>query len=566
MNHYQSLKPPALTLLRLSLFVVLSVSIAVASASRALAQASAVTVVNAASYTFDAIAPDSLAAAYGLFNTTGGQTFVAQSVPLPTTLGGVTVTVGSIASGLLAVSPGQINFLMPSLASDGPIQIIVTNADGTRREGSINVQRAAPGIFTSRGSGIGALAGLTTTDGVNFQFTFNPDGSEREVSAGTRERPNFLVIFVTGLRNAPAANPNDANGVAEAVTATIQGVPATVLYAGRGGFAGQDQVNLVIPPELSGLGTVRVRLVVAGRVSNHTTIRIGGQPPAIRATPIEANSTVAGVLSADDQIQDAGDGSGRTYFFDAYRLRTTTANTTVAVDLRSVQFDATVMVFRQDTNSAPTLLASDDQTGGMGNGTDENTNALLLTVLREPGDYLILATSADSDPNAVGQYQLSVRTGVLQQLSYGTTTSGATIAPEDLQTSAADLLDAYWFTGTAGDVVQIRMTSTAFDSFLILNAETGDLVNFDDNNGGGPQGRDSLLTQTLRRSGIYIIIATPFEPNRTGAYTLSINRLNTLVEGDEAVCIEGRKWQPNSNLTEPQFDRYASRRFVLVEQ
>jgi uncharacterized protein (TIGR03437 family) len=565
MNHYQSLKPPALTLLRLSLFGLLSVSIAVASASQALAQAGAVTVVNAASYTFDAIAPDSLAAAYGSFNTTGGQTFVAQTVPLPTTLGGVRVTVGGIDCGLVVTSPGQINFVMPSLANDGSTPVVVTNADGSTRTGTINVQRVAPGIFTSRGSGIGALAGLTTTDGANFQLTFNPDGSEREVSAGTRERPNFLIFFTTGLRNAPAANPNDANGVAEAVTATIQGVPATVLYAGRGANLGQDQVNLVIPPELAGLGTVRVRLTVAGRVSNHTTIRIGGQPPPIRAVAIEANSTVTGVLSADDQVQGAGDGSGRTYFFDAYRLRTTAANTTVAIDLRSVHFDATVMVFRQDTNGALTLLAADDQTGGMGNGTDENTNALLLTVLREAGDYLIFATSADGDPNAIGQYQLGVRTGVVQPISYGTTTSGASIANTDLQTSAGDFLDAYWFAGNAGDYVQIRMSSTAFDSFLILDAENGDLVEFDDNSGGGPQGRDSLVTKRLAASGNYIIIATPFEPNRTGAYTLTLNRLGSaLAEGGEQAVVAGREWRPGRSQREPQFERYASRRVISI--
>ncbi|MGH9767518.1 MAG: hypothetical protein ACREAB_08810, partial [Blastocatellia bacterium] len=348
MKGHQFLKALALSLLRLSLLALpglLSVSVTVAGASRALAQGGAVTVVNAASYTFDAIASDSIAAAYGAFNTTGGQNFFAQSFPLPTTLGGVRVRVGGIDCGLIAVVPsaGQINFLMPSLGADGSTPVVVTNADGSTRSGAINAQRVAPGVFTSRGSGVGALAGLTTTDGANFQLTFNPDGSEREVSAGTRQRPNYLIFFATGLRNAPAANPNDANGMAEAVTATIQGVPATVLYAGRGGFAGQDQINLVIPPELAGLGTVRIRLSVAGRASNVTTIRIGGQPPPIMAQTIEANSPVNGALAADDQIQVAGDGSGRTYFCDAYRLRTTAANTTVAIDLRSVQFDAVVM-------------------------------------------------------------------------------------------------------------------------------------------------------------------------------------------------------------------------------
>jgi hypothetical protein len=247
-------------------------------------------------------------------------------------------------------------------------------------------------------------------------------------------------------------------------------------------------------------------------------------------------------------------------------MTATAANTTVALDMRSVHFDAVVMVARQATDGSLTPVAADDQTGGMGNGTDENTNALLLAVLRDSGDYLVFVTSADGEPNAVGQYQLSLRTGLLQQISYGTTTSGAAIANTDIQTSAGDFLDAYWFAGNAGDFIQIRMASTAFDSFVILNADNGDLVEFDDNSGGGPQGRDSLVTQSLRRNGNYIIIATPFEPGRTGAYTLTLNRLNSAADGEEFAKAEGRSWAPVRSLTETQFDRYASRRIVSIER
>jgi hypothetical protein len=158
-----------------------------------------------------------------------------------------------------------------------------------------------------------------------------------------------------------------------------------------------------------------------------------------------------------------------------------------------------------------------------------------------------------------------VRTGVVQPISYGTTTSGASIANTDLQTSAGDFLDAYWFAGNAGDYVQIRMSSTAFDSFLILDAENGDLVEFDDNSGGGPQGRDSLVTKRLAASGNYIIIATPFEPNRTGAYTLTLNRLGSaLAEGGEQAVVAGREWRPGRSQREPQFERYASRRVISI--
>ncbi|MBS1792034.1 MAG: hypothetical protein JST85_30285 [Acidobacteria bacterium] len=537
------------------------------------AQAQAVTLVNAASYATDALAPESLAAAYGSFVTTGNQTFVASSLPLPASLGGVRATIGGIDAGMIVASPGQLNLVVPQNALDGLNTVIVTNADGSIRMGTVIIQRAAPGIFTSRGSGIGAAVAFTTNDGVNLTPTYNTsDGSEREISAGTKDKPNYLILFVTGVRNAVAANPNDTNGVAESVTATIQGVPAQVTYAGRSGnFAGLDQINLIIPPELSGIGLARVRLNISGRVSNAPTILIGGQAPPIRATALTAGTNIFGVLSADDQIQTAGDGSGRTYYFDAYRVTTTAPNTPVIADLRSQQFDATVMVAQQRTDGSLNFIAADDQTGGLGNGKDDTNNALLLTVLPTPGDYLLFVTSADSEQNATGSYRLFFGTGGLQQINYSATPINAAIASSDLQTSAGDYLDAYWFAGTAGDVVQIRMNSTAFDSFLILNAANGDLIDFDDNSGGGSQGRDALLTYSLRRSGNYVILATPFAPGITGAYTLTVNRLNSLTAASEEARALGRTLTPirGSEDDQPrrtQFDRLASRRILRDEQ
>src|SRR5205085_176097 len=200
-------------------------------------------VVNAASFSTDqAVAPDTLATAFGSFVTQNNQPFVASSLPLPTTLGGVRLTVGGAAASLLFVGPGQINFVVPSGLADGTATVTVTNSDGSTRTGTVTIVRAAPGIFTARASGTGTPAGFATGNGIDFIPLANPDGSPRELDPGTRERPNFLVLFGTGWRNTPAANPNDANGVAEAITATVQGVPVNVVYAGPApGFPGLDQ-------------------------------------------------------------------------------------------------------------------------------------------------------------------------------------------------------------------------------------------------------------------------------------------------------------------------------------
>ncbi|MDQ3009413.1 MAG: hypothetical protein M3X11_01715, partial [Acidobacteriota bacterium] len=422
---------------RALIFAALLLTIAGAAAS---AQAQ-VTVVSAASFATDkVVAPGEIVAAFGVFNTQNNQVFVANTVPLPTTLGGVRVRIGNIDAPLFFVAPSQINFQIPDATADGQsVTVTVTNANSTTGTGTITVVRSAAGIFSAKATGQGAAAGQTTFDGALYQNTYNTDGTEKEVSAGTKANPNILVLYTTGLRNTPAANPNDGNGVAESVSLKIQGVPATVLFAGPvPGLVGLDQVNAIIPPELAGLGSVSVRIRANNRDSNTVTIKIGGLVPEARATAINFGQSLTGALAADDQVQ-AGT-SGNTFFFDAYSFQTTVANTSIAVDLRSTEFDAAVLLYRIDTLPSGqknlSLIAADDQSGNYGSSAAaNNNNALLMTVIQNPGSYVIFATSSDLNPNGLGSYSLKLLSNVATQINYGQTLNGS-ITTSDLQTSA----------------------------------------------------------------------------------------------------------------------------------
>ncbi len=243
-------------------------------------QSTGATLANAASFATNAAAPGSLAALFGKFQTMNGQLFTASSQPLPTMLGGVSVQVNGLDAGLLATSNSQINLALPQMLTDGPATIVVTNAAAMGANmmtsvGTINIQRSATGIFTFFANGQGTPAAVVTTDGVNFQPVFNPDGSPRAVSAGSAGTPNFLVLFTTGLRNTPAANPMDTNGIAEAVTVMVGSASAMVTFAGPApGLVGVDQVNLMIPPQLAGAGVVNVTLTAGTFTSNTVQIRI----------------------------------------------------------------------------------------------------------------------------------------------------------------------------------------------------------------------------------------------------------------------------------------------------
>ncbi|MGE0126642.1 MAG: hypothetical protein AB7U82_00955 [Blastocatellales bacterium] len=539
-----------------------------------------VTVVSAASFATDKVlAPDEIAAAFGAFVTQGNQVYSAQSVPLPTTLGGVSVKIGNTDAGLFFVSVGQINFqIPPGLADTANATITVTNSDNTTRTGTFTIVRASPGVFSAKATGQGVAAAQTTFDGTVFQSIANPDGTEKDVDAGTKTKPNALVLYATGIRNTPAQNPTDGNGVAEAVTVKFQGVAGSVFFAGPvQGLVGLDQINVIIPPELAGLGSVNIVVTVNGRTANTVTMKLGGQTPPVRVTDIAFGETKTSDLAVDDQVQK-DNSTGNTYFFDAYRFTTTSANTTIAVDLRSSQFDAGVLLYRVDNNTL-TYLAADDQSGGYGNGDIENNNSLLLTVLPDPATYVIFASSSDQEANGVGQYTLKLLNNVITPISYGQTTNGAAIAASDLQTSAGTYLDVYWFSGAQGDKQQIRLGSSAFDSFLVLQGNDGDPpLTYDDNSGGGTQGKDSLIDPThgqpqpltsLPRNGNYIVIVTPFEPNKTGAYSLSVNKLASFgfdnVEEFDFTApgreIHDRR-APMAGFGERTFERFGRRRIV----
>ena len=107
-----------------------------------------------------------------------------------------------------------------------------------------------------------------------------------------RSNQIILVLYLTGIRHAPAANPGDGNGVAESVIVTFQGVQGIVDYAGiTPGYVGLDQANVRIPWALGGLGNVSVKVFVSDgqggmRESNQVTIRLGGQTPDVVSPPI----------------------------------------------------------------------------------------------------------------------------------------------------------------------------------------------------------------------------------------------------------------------------------------
>ncbi|MCI0387964.1 MAG: CAP domain-containing protein [Acidobacteria bacterium] len=221
--------------------------------------------VNAANYS-ETIAPDALVAAFG--TQLSQSTAIANSLPLPTSMAGVSLTINDTPTQLLYVSPTQINYVVPANVNPGVATVRVTINGSQIAAGTVNVEQVSPSIFTVSTDGKGVPSAQTTLDGVSFQPVANPDGSPRSLSVGTSTRPNYLVLYGTAMRRRSSLGN---------VQVTIGGFPTQVSFLGaHSQFAGLDQLNISIPMELRGRGLVDVVVTIDGRAANTVVINIGG--------------------------------------------------------------------------------------------------------------------------------------------------------------------------------------------------------------------------------------------------------------------------------------------------
>lgn len=205
--------------------------------------------------TTKAIAPNSIAAAQGtnLANTTAQSQRLSDGT-FPTTVAGTRVTVNGRAAQIFSVSPAQINFLVPPQTEIGTAEVIVTNSENFPSRANVSTLRAAPGIFTKTGDGIGE--GLVLNADTLQEGPFDPTGGNLRLS-----------IFGTGARNAAVTTVSIGGRVvnAEAVLASTT-------------MPGLDEVHVRVPSDLRGAGTVNLIVSSDGRDSNPVNVSFVGDP------------------------------------------------------------------------------------------------------------------------------------------------------------------------------------------------------------------------------------------------------------------------------------------------
>ena len=225
--------------------------------------------VNVASFVAPVVA-GSIAAVFGT-NLATGQSSSIIPLPLPTSLGDSSFTIGGRTAPLFWVSTGQVNLQIPwELAGQTQATISTTVAGVASDPQNITLAAFGPGIFSAdlTGKGQGAILVAPTA---------------QVAAPGTPAlKGGFVAIFCTGLgavTNQPATGAAAlAVPLSRTLTipgVTIGGIPAEVTYSGLAPtLAGLYQVNAQVPAGVTSGPAVPVIISIGGVTSNTVTIAV----------------------------------------------------------------------------------------------------------------------------------------------------------------------------------------------------------------------------------------------------------------------------------------------------
>jgi uncharacterized protein (TIGR03437 family) len=204
-------------------------------------------VANAASYVAGAVAPGENIVIFGsgLGPATLAMGHLTNNV-YDTTVANTRVLFDNVPAPIIYTSAGQTSVMVPYGVAGRPTTNIVVEYQGVQSNPlPYSVTNSAPGIYTANASGSGQGAILNQDYSVN--------------SAANRAAVNSVVaVYMTGEGTTQPASPDGAiapvngtglNKPVLPVTATVNGVPATIEYYGSapGIVYGVMQVNVRIP-------------------------------------------------------------------------------------------------------------------------------------------------------------------------------------------------------------------------------------------------------------------------------------------------------------------------------
>lgn len=293
---------------------------------------------------------------------------------------------------------------------------------------------------------------------------------------------------------------------------------------------GPHRVQLIAPTAGQNAGFRMSLTQASGATATPTLSRNHHQLPTQQPTEtITLGQNVQGSLASGDGSLPTGEPA------DLYRLAGQTGQV-VRIELRSDAFDSYLMVV------GPTgRYWENDDTGG-------TTNSAIDITLPSTGDYRVVASAYRA--GMTGSYELKARTGTATVANTAgnepsTPTAGAvtrtgTLAAGDQTLDSGEFADQYNFTWPAGGNFDVRVTSTDFDTYVIVREPGGEQHDNDDEAQGNTNSRLQVATNA---AGAYQVIVTSYQPGQTGSYQLQItpSGATPTTPTQETPAAEGRR-------------------------
>jgi len=184
----------------------------------------------------------------------------SSSRPFPTSLDGVNVTVIDSAgeerpASLFLTLPRQISYIVPQGTAHRKGVALVLRGNQVTAALVPDIEPVAPGLLINARVIEGAAAAAVQRIKADSSQSIEPV-TEAPIDLGPASDQVFLILFGTGIRGGSGLS---------AVTATAGGQPLAVSYAGpQPDSPGLDQVNLLLPRSLIGLGQIEIALSMDG--------------------------------------------------------------------------------------------------------------------------------------------------------------------------------------------------------------------------------------------------------------------------------------------------------------
>ncbi|HEX6037535.1 Ig-like domain-containing protein [Longimicrobium sp.] len=314
------------------------------------------------------------------------------------------------------------------------------------------------------------------------------------------------AIAGTAVAQAPAVRVLDQRGD------PMPGVTVSFTVAGGGTVAASSAITDAAGNATSGtwtLGATAGNQTVTAGVPSLQPVQFTAtaQDPCQTATTFTLGAVVSGSLGGADCHLSSGE------YVDHYAVNLPSAQA-VSFTMSSSSVDSWLEMYDANGNI---LAVNDDGAEGTVNST--------IRVFAPSGNYFLSATSYD--PDETGAYQLS-SAGVAGNANCdeywvvpGVSITGS-IANTDCNFGGY-YADDYLVVLYPNQTLNVRMESTAVDSYLALYDQFGDPVVEDDDSAGGNNAQ--LSYRNPGSSPILLVIdAGTFGPGATGAYTLSVTR------------------------------------------